>query len=72
MINDPTPYRHAETYRSQYGTYKGRHDQEVIRNSHDPKYFEIKDHPEHNKWKTDRKGRNGHGRQNRADHNYRQ
>lgn len=58
VINDPKPYRHAETYRKQYGSYKGRHDQETIRNSHDPKYFEIKDHPEHDKWKNG----GGHGK----------
>jgi hypothetical protein len=66
VINDPKPYRHPETYRSKYGTYKGRHDQEVIRNSHDPKYFEIKDHPEHSKWKNDHKGGNGHGHKNKG------
>jgi hypothetical protein len=53
VINDPTPYRHADTYRSQYGSYRGRHDQEVIRNSQDPRYFEVKDHPQHNQWRND-------------------
>lgn len=79
VINDPTPYRHAETYRSQYGSYKDRHDQEVIRNSHDPRYFEIKDHPEHNKWKNDHNSGNHHNQGNnrnrhnkRGDHNHRQ
>jgi hypothetical protein len=63
VINDPYPYRHAETYRSQYSGYKGRGDQEVIRNSHDPRYFEISDHPEHNKWRNDNK-RNDNNRGN--------
>jgi len=50
VVNERSPYRHADSYRAKYASYKGRHDQEVIRNSHDSKYFEIKNHPEHSKW----------------------
>jgi len=57
VVNDRYPYRHAETYRSKYAEFKGHHDQEIIRNSHDSRYYEIKDHPEHNNWK---KGQNQH------------
>jgi hypothetical protein len=53
VINDPYPYRHAETYRTKYAEYKGHHNQEIIRNSRDSRYYEIKDHPEHNNWKRD-------------------
>jgi len=53
VVNDPYPYRHADTYRTKYAEYKGHHDQEIIRNSHDSRYYEIKDHPEHNKWKRE-------------------
>ena len=63
VINDARPYRHAETYRKKYGSYKGRRDQEIIRNSHDPKYYEIKDHPDHSKWENDHKRGNGHSHQ---------
>lgn len=58
VINEPTPYYHAEMYRTKYAGYKGNHSQDVIRNSHDPRYFEIKDHPEHNKWRSNRNHRN--------------
>jgi len=59
VINDdPRPYIHHQTYREKYASYKGHGDQEVIRNSREPKYFQIKDHPEHNKWKKE------HGRRN--------
>jgi hypothetical protein len=68
VINDPYPYRHADTYRSQYGTYKGRRDQEVIRNSQDPRYFENKDHPQHNKWKKDHNQGNEHNQGNGHNH----
>ena len=60
VVNDPKPYRNAPKYRTMYAPYKGRH-QEIIRNSHDARYFEIKDHPEHNKWRNehDRNGNKG-------------
>jgi len=64
VINEPKPYLHNSGYRTKYGSYKGHHDQEVIRDSHDSKYFEIKDHPEHNKWKNDHKGGSDHHRHN--------
>jgi hypothetical protein len=51
VINEPTPYRNAGVYRSQYSGYKGRHDQEIIRNSHDSRYFENKGHPQHRAWR---------------------
>lgn len=54
VVNEDRPYRNADMYRNQYSSYKNRHDQEVIRNSHDSKYFQIKGHPEHNKWRNDR------------------
>ena len=50
VVNEPRPYRHAEMYRNKYASFKGRHDQEMIRNSHDSKYFVNKGHPEHERW----------------------
>jgi hypothetical protein len=59
VINDDQrPYRNANIYRTKYAQYKGRHDQPIIRNSDDQKYWEIKDHPKHNQWN---KNRNHHG-----------
>jgi hypothetical protein len=75
VINDPQPYRHGEIYRERYAEYKGNHNQQIIRNSHEPKYFEIKDHPEHEKWKRDHdhqdngKGHNDNKGRGRNDHN---
>ncbi len=59
VVNEDRPYRNADMYRNQYSSYKNRHDQEVIRNSHDSKYFQIKGHPEHNKWRNNRGHRRG-------------
>jgi hypothetical protein len=55
VVNDPRPYRHPETYRTKYASYKGRHDQEMIRNSHDSRYFSNKHHPEHDKWQQEQR-----------------
>jgi len=61
VVNRPTPYRYAQTYRTRYSGYKNRHDQGIIRNSQDSRYYQVKGHPQNNKWqKTQiRKGR-GH------------
>jgi len=65
VINDDErPYRNAENYRSKYSQYKGNHNQEVIRNSHDSRYFVNKNHPEHNKWKNNDNHGNGNGNKN--------
>ncbi len=62
VVNEPQPYYHAKMYRTKYASYKGRHDQEIIRNSHDAKYFENKGHPEYNNWKKDHDQRNNQGK----------
>ena len=63
VVNDREPYRNDRMYREKYSSYKGRHDQEVIRDSHDSRYFVNKDHPEHNNWvKQQHDGGNGRGR----------
>ena len=60
VMNGNRPYRNAAYNRNKYANFRGRHDQEVIRNSHEEKYFENKNHPEHDKWKggNDRQGKN--------------
>jgi len=68
VINEPTPYRNAGMYRTQYSGYKGRHDQEIIRNSHDSRYFENRGHPQYREWKRNNNRRsndNNNGRGNR-------
>lgn len=48
VINEPRPYLHATVYRTKYASYRGRHDQIIIRNSNDPKYYVVKGHPKNN------------------------
>jgi hypothetical protein len=48
--NEPRPYLHHDADKVKYGKFRGHKDQAVIRDSHEEKYFQVKDHPEHNKW----------------------
>ena len=50
VVNEPTPYRNDRTYREQYASFRGRHDQESIRDSRDPKYYVNPSHPQHRNW----------------------
>lgn len=63
VVNEPTPYRNHEKYREKYSSYKGRHDQQSIRDSRDSKYFVNKKHPEHNNWVKQQRHDNGNGRE---------
>jgi rRNA maturation protein Nop10 len=47
VLNEDRPYRNNDTHRSRYGNYKGKRDQQVIRDSHDRRYSVNKDQPEH-------------------------
>jgi len=63
VVNEPRPYQHADVYRQKYGSYRGHHDQQVIRDSHEEKYFVVRDHPRHAEWQRN------HGRDDRDRHN---
>lgn len=49
VINDQQPYLHNATYRTKYVSFKGRYDQQPIRDSRDSKYYVINNHPMHGK-----------------------
>ena len=57
VINEPRPYLNYRKHREEYATYRGRHDQVIIRNSDEPRYYVVKGHPKY-------KGNNGNGRGN--------
>jgi len=50
VVYEDKPYQYNDNHREKYKTFKGKKDQQVIRDSHDNKYFVNKDHPEHDKW----------------------
>ena len=62
VVNERAPYRHHETYRAKYISYKGRHDQQPIRDSRDERYYANRNHPEHNNWVKQQKHDNGRGK----------
>ena len=70
VVNELAPYRHYETYREKYSSYKGRHDQQPICDSRDSKYFVNKNHPEHNNWVKHQRHDNGNGGGNGRDNNH--
>jgi len=58
VVNERDPWRHNDTYRQKYASYKGRHDQQPIRDSKDSKYFVNPKHPKHNTYIQQQKGNN--------------
>jgi len=59
VMNEREPWRNHESYRDKYASFKGVHDQQPIRDSHDSKYFVNARHPEHNNWVKQQKHDNG-------------
>lgn len=57
VVNDRNPWERASTYRTKYASFKGRRNQQVIRDSHDQKY---RNHWNGNKGGNNRPGNNGH------------
>lgn len=61
VVNEPKAYMHFNKHRLEYVKYKhGGANQVVIRDSREPKYFVIKNHPMHGKAKNN----NEHGKAN--------
>ncbi len=60
VVNQPNPWQHNAEIRAKYSGYKGRHDQPIIRESHDERY--------RNHWNGDR-GNNGNGHGNNGHDN---
>lgn len=76
VVNRPIPYKNNQDDIRQYGKYKTSHNQPIIRNSKDSKYFASYQHPNHDQWQKDQKEKdqrgNGHGKNdNRGNHNRR-
>jgi hypothetical protein len=53
VINEPQPWLHHTVYHEKYAGFRERHDQVVIRDSRELKYYEVKEHPMHNQWHGD-------------------
>jgi hypothetical protein len=64
VINEPRPYYNYSIYKEKYREYRGNQSQEVIRNSHDTRYYVNKRHPEHKNWKKSHNKKGNHGNPN--------
>jgi len=66
VINEQEPWHNHKNYKKKYSSYKGRHDQSLIRDSRDSKYYVIEKHPEHNNWikEQDKKKSNQNNKNN--------
>jgi hypothetical protein len=49
-VYEAKPYQNNDSHREKYKMFKGKKDQQVIRDSREDKYFAHKDHPDHDKW----------------------
>lgn len=47
VINEPNSYLHFTSDRLKYSRYRGNHQQVIIRNSNDPKYYVVRGHPKY-------------------------
>lgn len=56
VVNDPNPYRNNKRDITRYSKYKGQHNPYMIRDSHDVKYYESKQHPQHQQWENNNRG----------------
>jgi hypothetical protein len=68
VINEPTPYRNHEANRQKYASFKGKHDQQPIRDSKDERYFSNKNHPEHNNWMKHQTEQKNNGKRDNGKH----
>lgn len=61
VVNQPRPFRYNHTHMRDYGRYRNVHNQPVIRDSRDSRYYVSKGHPMHGKGHQDHRS-NGRGR----------
>ncbi len=61
VVNEPKPYLNDATYKEKYSSFKGRHDQESIRDSRDSRYYVNPNHPEHKNWVKQQKQNKSYG-----------
>jgi len=61
VINESRPYLRHKEFKERYAISNERYNPQPIRDSHEPRYFENKKHPEHSKWKEYRKGQRNQG-----------
>ena len=67
VVNEPSPWMHHDRYHTQYISYRNRHDQPVIRDSRDERYYANPQHPQHAVWQSHNPGHGNRPEQGRPD-----
>ncbi|MBC7553721.1 MAG: hypothetical protein H7257_07055 [Taibaiella sp.] len=60
VVNERQPWMHHDKYRGAYARYKGHHNQVIIRDSRDVKYYQNPGHPQYAQWRQ-QQGNDNHG-----------
>lgn len=69
--NDRNPWMHHNRYYNEYHGYRGRHDQEAIRDAHDEKYWQNPGNGHYNDWRRNHGHDKGHWHDNDHGHDNR-
>lgn len=69
VINEREPWRHHDTYRGKYSSFKGQHDQQLIRDNRKSRSFEKQNHPGKNNRVMEQKHDNGRNKENKGNNN---
>lgn len=73
VVNRPNPFRNNQSDIRQYSRYKGIHNQAIIRDSRDSRYYASQQHPQHRQWVKDQNKHHvdnrGRNEQNNRQHN---
>lgn len=72
VVNQPRPYRYNRTHIREYARYRGMHNQPVIRDSRDVRYYQSRQHPQHSQWlrEQNRGGPDNRGRGRQQDNRW--
>lgn len=62
VVNRPNPFRNNKNDIQAYARYKGQHNQPMIRDSRDERYYASKQHPNHNQWEQQHNNNNNGSR----------
>src|SRR6185437_4781298 len=68
VINQPSPWLHDRTYRTQYASFRDHHDQMAIRDSHEERYYQNPGHPQHAQWAKQHGNHDGYHDNGNHDH----
>lgn len=67
VINESRPYLRNNVYKAKYAKFKGQHNQQIIRDSKEVKYYESAQHPQHQQWAKQNGKSNGKSNNNKKD-----